>query len=78
MRLLTFAVVFLLCGVFFIISEKGLNVARTNDLTILGKEYGEWVISAVQNTITIAGNAVKGEWIPSFEEKINNSNMSRK
>ena len=81
MRFLTFTIVFLLCGVFFIISEKGLNVAKTSDLSVLGKEYGNWVISTVQNTMTLAGNAVKGEWIPNLEketEKINDSNITNK
>ncbi len=81
MRLFTFAIVFLLCGVFFVISEKGLNVAKTSDLPILGKEYGNWVISTVQNSIILVGNVVKGEWIPNFgSEKttINNSVIENK
>jgi hypothetical protein len=65
MRILTFLVIFLLMGVFFIISEKKLNVAAGEDLNILKGEYGKWLTQTAKNSASFLGHVVKMEWLPS-------------
>ena len=76
MRWITFLVVFLLAVVFFVISEKNLNVANPGDLKILGSAYGDWVVSAVTGSVSFVGDIVNGDWIPDSGSNSTGSNLS--
>lgn len=64
MRLLTIMTIFLLIGVFFIISEKRLNVADTTDLKVLKNDYGKWLINTAKSSAVFVGQVIKMEWLP--------------
>lgn len=64
MRILTIITIFLLIGVFYIISEKKLSVASTQDLQILKSDYGEWVLNTAKTSVGLVGQAIKMEWLP--------------
>ncbi|MEK6918500.1 MAG: hypothetical protein AABW73_00505 [Nanoarchaeota archaeon] len=64
MRFFTIIIVFLLVGVFFIISEKGLNVASSSDLKILKSDYSSWLLTTAKNSAFFVGQAIKMEWLP--------------
>ena len=68
MRLITIIVVFLLMGVFFIISEKGLNVASPKDLLILKNDYAGWLMNTAKNSATFVGQIIKMDWLPKSTE----------
>ena len=57
-------------GVFFIISEKGLNVANTKDLVILKNDYGNWLMSTAKNSASFVGQVIKMDWLPKTKNDI--------
>ena len=70
MRIMTFLLIFLLFGAFFIISEKKLYITNENDLSMLKTNYAEWLFSAVKGAVGFAGQVVKMEWLPKLNEEI--------
>ncbi|MBM3232773.1 hypothetical protein FJZ18_01245 [Candidatus Pacearchaeota archaeon] len=65
MRLVSLLLItFLLLGGFFIISNEGLHVQKTDERNVFIEKYSLWIIKLVSQAATITGNALKLDWLP--------------
>jgi hypothetical protein len=62
--ILLLVIAFLLLGGFFIISNEGLHVQKSDERQIFIEKYGLWVIKIASQAVTITGNALKLDWLP--------------
>ena len=77
MRLIAFLAIFLLIGAFFIVSEKNLNITKSEDLASLKTEYGDWIVHTLKGSAKFVGQVVKMDWLPSFDENLTNSSQNK-
>lgn len=67
MRILMFAVLFLLVGAFFIIGNENLHLANKAEAKIFLTGYFSWFGELFSNAGGLAGYAIKSDWLPSSE-----------
>ena len=79
MRVYVLAMVFLLMGAFFIISNGNLHMNRAYDVGIFMKSYYLWFGSLFDNAKGMTAYVVKSEWLPDSDKIIveNNTNSSK-
>ena len=68
MRLLVFAIKFLLIGAFFIVSNQNLALIDTDNRNDFVEQYKEWIFSLGREIGTLTAYVVKVEWLPESEE----------
>ncbi|MBT4166004.1 hypothetical protein HOE04_03125 [archaeon] len=64
MKILMLFVIFLLFGMFFIISNGNLLLSNADDRAEFFGLYSEWIDSLTGNGKGVAGHVVKMEWLP--------------
>jgi hypothetical protein len=65
MKILLFILIFLCIGAFFIISQNNLALSQEGNLNRFVSLYGSWLISTTGNLVSLTGNIVKMDWLPS-------------
>lgn len=55
-------------GAFFIISNENLRINNSENIDIFFKHYFKWIDSLGSNSVRIAGEVVKMEWIPNGDK----------
>ena len=65
MRVLMVLVMFLLFGLFFIVSNQGLKLGVEEDRVALGRAYYSWAENLFDGGVEVTGYVVNSEWIPS-------------
>lgn len=56
--------IFLFFGAFFIISSNNLHLSDKTEAEKFVYEYSTWVSKLFENGASIAGYAVKSDWLP--------------
>ncbi len=64
MKLITFIVMFLLIGAFFIISENKLALRDSENREKFADLYVSWTNRIFDNSKTMGGYVVKLDWLP--------------
>tara|TARA_B100001971_G_scaffold109194_1_gene100256 strand:- start:335 stop:550 length:216 start_codon:yes stop_codon:yes gene_type:complete len=64
MKTLSFIILFLLIGAFFIISENKIQINNTNNIDTFLSLYANWLSTLLDNTKTVTGYVVKMGWLP--------------
>ena len=72
-KLLVFAVVFLLIGAFFIISQQKLDLKEKQGQAAFLKSFGNWIGNMGKNTLTITANIIKLDWLPDTNSTANST-----
>jgi len=69
MKILMFFIIFLLFGMFFIISNQNILLSEPDDREEFIGLYAKWLDGLAGNGKGVVGHVVKMEWLPEHEEK---------
>ncbi|MAE50109.1 hypothetical protein CMI48_04775 [Candidatus Pacearchaeota archaeon] len=69
MRLLMLFVLFLLFGVFFVVSEQGVGLDSVSGREAFVEEFGGWVDQLGGNVHGVTGAVVGVDWLPDVSKK---------
>jgi hypothetical protein len=72
-KILVFAVVFLLIGAFFIVSQQKLDLKEKQGQVTFLKSFGNWIGDIGKNTLTITANIIKLDWLPDTNSTVNST-----
>jgi len=72
-KLLVFAVVFLLIGAFFIVSQQKLDLKEKQGQVTFLKSFGNWIGNIGKNTLKITANIIKLDWLPDTNSTVNST-----
>ncbi|GEM_PF-2625184 len=64
MKILLLIIIFLLIGVFFIISQNNLALSKEGRIKELFSLYIPWLIDGGENIVQLSGQIIKLEWLP--------------
>ena len=64
MKIIMFAIFFLLIGAFFIISENNLKMSESGSMDRFLGLYYSWTSQIFDNSVNLAGYVVKMSWLP--------------
>ena len=64
MRLWMFLVLFLLFGVFFVVSEQGIGLDSVEGREAFLDTFGQWMDQVFGNVKGISGFVVEVDWLP--------------
>jgi len=64
MKILLSAIILLLIGAFFIISQNNLALSKEGSIKELVSLYIPWLIAGGENIVQLSGQIIKLEWLP--------------
>ena len=68
MKIVSFMLMFLLIGAFFIISENNLALKDEENREEFIELYTSWTNSIFENSKNLVGNVVKLDWLPEQQD----------
>ena len=69
MKFLTFIIMFICLGAFFIISNENLNMTIIEDRQKFQEDYSGWLSNLFNNAKGMTGYVIDSKWLPNPQSK---------